>query len=83
METVKVRNLIVRIFDIADGIDERGEFETLLANDEQGKTYSFSFRNGWANYKRFNNGDVILIKSARKFETSPSLSFLYYLRIKH
>lgn len=83
-ETKKILNIILMVTDVTTGFDEDGNpFEELACQDEQGRWFMIGLNENNFNYQKYKAGDVISIKSARCFSVSPTLSFLYYVRINH
>ncbi len=82
--TKKVTNLVLLVKEIQTGFDEQGnEFESLICEDSQGRAFVIGLNAANYNYKRYKVGDIFTIKSARCYSVSPTLSFLYYVRINH
>lgn len=63
--------------------EQGNEFESLICEDSQGRAFVIGLNIANYNYKRYKVGDIFTIKSARCYSVSPTLSFLYYVRIKH
>lgn len=83
-ETRKIFNIVLSVTEVTTGFDEQGrQFETLACQDEQGAWYMIGLNETNYNYKRYGVGDVILVKSARCFQASATLNFLYYVRTKN
>lgn len=80
-ETKKIFNLILSVTEVTTGFDEQGRpFEELACQDEQGRWYMIGLDETNYNYQKYKVGDVLYVKSARCFQASATLNFLYYVR---
>lgn len=84
MQTTKIKNIILKVVDVERGFADDGRpFENLVCKDEQGRFFNIGLDESNYNYKRYKENDLFLVKSARCFQASATLFFLYYVRIKH
>ena len=84
MQTIKIKNLILKVVEVENGFGDNYEmFENLVCKDGQGRFYHIGLSQANFNFGKYKVGDIFLVKSARCFTASPSLNFLYYVRINH